>query len=536
MKNKKIVNLEWYNRIKKLIKEGEDLVGNEKLKIIPEGERDLYKLYFGEDLVYNWNGIEALIFNDNVEETSIKIPKCKLPKGIKEFYEVDEKGNPTGNYDWDYIIRVLGSLVNINESELNIFEMWDSEYADEIQKILNLMPYNVAYLLENINDSSELYEMLAVSAAGKTDLDFPMQLRNNASAMFSLFEECNWDDIDSCWELLSDNLKQDKKFLEKIFKLNAVKESSSTLLKINPELYQDDEEFKMKMLECDCCYLFENLWNETKDLWDSVMKRIDDEEFFRSCEDVDFEYIERGNSEFAEKLFDEIDRRITLAIQKGKKLEYPYFGRKETEKVPLNYLRAMLISRDRKNLGLDVQRYIIGANGGRLKLPKEVAVYNTEIEDEEDDVTIIYGTDKQGLQNILYYYPAPIIDGFTRQQRILNNKGDVVMMKRTSAFDDGRVEDIDDAVVTYTYNREGNKIYSLSEDWIMGTLYNKYDENGEIIKTTEIPKITEQDCNIIATMKKAVGRTIGNMNNAQAEIKRLINNEFELEGEEQDDN
>lgn len=110
------------------------------------------------------------------------------------------------------------------------------------------------------------------------------------------------------------------------------------------------------------------------------------------------------------------------------------------------------------------------------------------------------------------------------------------MMKRTSAFDDGRVEDIDDAVVTYTYNREGNKIYSLSEDWIMGTLYNKYDENGEIIKTTEIPIITEQDCNIIATMKKAVGRTIGNMNNAQAEIKRLINNEFELEGEEQDDN
>ena len=132
MKNKKIVNLEWYNKIKKIIKEGEDLVGDEKLKIIPEEERDLYKLYFGEDLVYNWDGIEALIFNDNVEETSIRIPKCKLPKGIKEFYEVDEKGNPTGNYDWDYIIRVLESLVNTNESELNIFEMLDSEYADEI--------------------------------------------------------------------------------------------------------------------------------------------------------------------------------------------------------------------------------------------------------------------------------------------------------------------------------------------------------------------------------------------------------------------
>ena len=110
-------------------------------------------------------------------------------------------------------------------------------------------------------------------------------------------------------------------------------------------------------------------------------------------------------------------------------------------------------------------------------------------------------------------------------------------MFRISAFDDGRVEDIDDITISYTYNEEGKKIYSLVEGWVTGTLYNEYDENGKIVKTTEIPTgITEQDCNIIAAMKSAVGKTIGNTDTAQAEINKLMNNEIELEGGEKDDN
>lgn len=71
----------------------------------------------------------------------------------------------------------------------------------------------------------------------------------------------------------------------------------------------------------------------------------------------------------------------------------------------------------------------------------------------------------------------------------------------------------------------------------MGTLYNKYDENGEIAKTMTIPfGINEQDCSIIAAMKSAVGKTIGNTDIAQTEINKLMNNEIELEGGEKDDN
>lgn len=534
MKNKKIVNLEWYNKIRKLIKEGEDLIGEEKLKIIPEEERNLYGLSrFERELIYNWDEIEELL-NKDMDKELIN----KLPHGIKEFYEVDNEGNFTGKYDWNYIISIIESIIQPKNSKIDIFKMWDSEYAEEIQEILDLMPYGVAYLLENINDSGELYEIFAANTVnGEIEcIDFPMQLRNNTSAMLSLFEECDCFDLENCWELLSDDLKQNKQFLETIFKLDTVQENSSVLLKINPELYKDDEDFKTKMLKCDCCYLFKKLWNEIGDSWDSVISQIDDEDFFKSCDNIDFEDAEIENSEFAEKLYDEIDRRITLAMQEDRKIEYLSNGEK-AEKVPLNHMRARLISRDRKNLELDVQNYITGANGGNLKLPKEIAIYNTELENEEEDLTIIYGTDKQGRKNVLYYYPSPIWGGYTRQQRILNSKGDVTNMFRISAFDDGRVEDIDDITISYTYNEEGKKIYSLVEGWVTGTLYNEYDENGKIVKTTEIPTgITEQDCNIIAAMKSAVGKTIGNTDNAQAEINKLMNNEIELEGGEKDDN
>ena len=301
MKNKKIVNLEWYNKIRKLIKEGENLIGEEKLKIIPEEERDLYSLwFFKRELTYNWEGIETLLFNKNTETKLAQKPKYKLPKGIKEFYEVDENGNLTGNYDWDYIIRVIESLVNVNGNELNIFEMWDAEYSDIIREIVDVMPDYVGCLLENINDPSELYERLVATHTGNANLDCPVQIRENASLMLSIFEECDWSDVESCWELLSDNLKQDKKFLEKLFKLDIIKENSSVLLKINPELYKDDDEFKMKMLECDCCILFKQLWDETKDLWDSVMAGIDDNDFFKSCDNIeDFDCIEIENRKFA---------------------------------------------------------------------------------------------------------------------------------------------------------------------------------------------------------------------------------------------
>ena len=129
MKNKKIVNLEWYNKIRKLIKEGEDLIGEEKLKIIPEEERNLYGLSrFERELIYNWDEIVELL-NKDMDKELIN----KLPHGIKEFYEVDNEGNFTGKYDWNYIISIIESIIQPKNSKIDIFKMWDSEYAEEIQ-------------------------------------------------------------------------------------------------------------------------------------------------------------------------------------------------------------------------------------------------------------------------------------------------------------------------------------------------------------------------------------------------------------------
>lgn len=535
MKNKKIVNLEWYNKIRKLVKEAESLTDEEKLNIIPEAERNLYCINdWSDELEYNWEAIEELIL-DSTSQSEAELSICQLPKGIIELYETDENGELTGYYDWDYIIKIMESLVG---EKLNIFEIWNSDYKDTIRDFVYQMPPNAECVLENLNDPIELFEILIANIWEGPDWDCPQQLRENEKLMLSFFEQCDqFEYMESCWTFLSDSLKQDKRFLEKLMELDYVREYSEILLNIEPEIYKDDDEFKIKMLTSDCCYLFRKLWDETKDLWGSVMERIDDAEFFKSCENIDeYDDLEIENYNFTEKLYNEIDKRITLAVQEGRKLKYSYYGEK-TETVPLNYLRAMLMNRDRKKLKLDIKKIVHRANGGLLNLPKEIAVYNTEIEQEEEDITIMYGTDKQGRQNILYYYPSSIDKGFTRQQRVFNNKGDVVNMYRICAFEDGRVMDIDDAAVSYTYNEEGKKIYSLSQDWVMGTLYNEYDENGEIAKTTEIPaSITEQDCNIIAIMKRTVSKTIGNTDNAQVEISKLMNGEIELEGEEKDDN
>lgn len=176
-------------------------------------------------------------------------------------------------------------------------------------------------------------------------LDCPIQIRDNPDIMYAIFEESDWMDLNACFCLLSDRLKKDKKLLLKIMELDEVRELSSFLLNIDPEIYKDDDEFKKKMLECDVCYLFEHLWQDTKHLWDEMMENIDNKAFFKSCHYVDLEYVERSNPEFASKLFEEIDKRISNMIENGIECEFPvglgYDDDGTTTEIPEEYLTIM---------------------------------------------------------------------------------------------------------------------------------------------------------------------------------------------------
>ena len=83
---------------------------------------------------------------------------------------------------------------------------------------------------------------------------------------------------------------------------------------------------------------------------------------------------------------------------------------------------------------------------------------------------------------------------------------------------------------TFTWITDENAV-AYTEDKLEAGTY-KIDE---IKGPTGFVKL-EQDCNIIVAMKSAVGKTIGNTDNAQAEINKLMNNEIELESGEKDDN
>lgn len=155
MNNKEMFDLEWYNNIVKLNEE------EKQLEDIPENERDLYINKFTDpELFYNWEGIEAVLFNTN--RVNIPKPKCEIPEGIKKLYEVDENGNFTGNTNWEYIINMMEAI-----SGTNVFEMLDTEYGDYISDILYMMPTNIGMTLENLNNPSELYDMF-IPGSGRT--------------------------------------------------------------------------------------------------------------------------------------------------------------------------------------------------------------------------------------------------------------------------------------------------------------------------------------------------------------------------------
>lgn len=224
MKNKNVPNLEWFNNIKKLNEE------KRMLKDLPENERVLYIEEFGE-LSYNWDRIYDLLFNKDIEDELID-SKDAIPNGIKELYEIDEQGNPTGYFDWDYAMSICESI-----SGTNVHKMWDTEYTDEIYELICSMPDHVGYIISNIDNPEELYGDL-IKDLPEPDLDCPKEIRENPELIYEIMELCNnYEDIINCFDFMSDELKNDKKFLAKLLNLENLKKDGDVLLfKIDPEL------------------------------------------------------------------------------------------------------------------------------------------------------------------------------------------------------------------------------------------------------------------------------------------------------------
>lgn len=192
--------------------------------VIADDDQDLYVLKDSE-IYPNWNGIYCKLFGKDGLEYSelvddlpkgmdvedIQIPKCRIPKGMKDIFEVDSQGNPTGKFNWDY----LASLIEITSQENG------SEYP-----ITDFLPKHIGLVMENIDDPSELFEILSTGGKGtktRVDINCPNTIRDNPDRMLKLFEyirdEGEEDYISNFWELASDRLQYDRQFIEDLAKL-----------------------------------------------------------------------------------------------------------------------------------------------------------------------------------------------------------------------------------------------------------------------------------------------------------------------------
>lgn len=214
--------LKWYIDVVKINEDFEqnDIDFDEFIKTIPKDKRDLYVDGGWKGIVPNWIGIYCKLFNKEKLKYSegaiigemtkemtehIEIPKCEIPYGMKEFFEIDEQGNPTGNFNWEYIISVY-------------------EVASQIEKeplITECIPEHAGLVLENLDNPIELYDMLMRGGKNSktgVDLNCPFhEIRDNKKKMLDIIR-VSGHDLSSVnfWELASDRLKNDSDFIQQV--------------------------------------------------------------------------------------------------------------------------------------------------------------------------------------------------------------------------------------------------------------------------------------------------------------------------------
>lgn len=195
---------------------------DEFIKTIPENERDLY---VGESfcgIKLNWIGICCKLFDIDKNKIydselfpyvefhtrpeDIKIPLCNIPTGMREFFEIDNQGKPTGNFNWDYIMSLNDLVQNVDNNK---------------HPITIYVPKHVGLIMENLDNPIELYDILI--GGGKNsktgvDLNCPFhEIRDDKSRLLDIIR-VSGDDLDSVnfWELASDRLKNDSYFIQQV--------------------------------------------------------------------------------------------------------------------------------------------------------------------------------------------------------------------------------------------------------------------------------------------------------------------------------
>ena len=276
---------------------------------------------FFEELNYNWGNIYYTLFGykkanfacEYFEISDEKIPKEIMPKGLKDLFEVDEDGNPTGFFNWDYATSILEKI-----SGCNIYQLVD--YIDEYVfsqrvrtalEVFDIMPLHMKSVYSNLNKPDELAYTLVICQ--NADYNCPMQVRDNEDIMYGMFKEVSSDDsegFESCYDLLSDRLKNDKKFLERVFELESDKNYECLSDKINPEFLKDDDEFCKKFIKFSGIFSLIEHWDCTSHLLDEILPTIEDYDLKNALELYKDKKLEEISPELCVKLNVEAGRRF----------------------------------------------------------------------------------------------------------------------------------------------------------------------------------------------------------------------------------
>lgn len=252
---------------------------------------------------------------DDLDELK-KIPVEKFPKGLEKFFEVDENGNPTGIYNWDYFIELLERISGHDITEIS--EKSDYFHTSPIHEFFTATPMHVLNILTNMDNILDLYSSLIEDL----DLNCPKRLRENPDIIYGFFLTTDQLLAEYCFDFMSDELKTNKEFLRRLFKLSSVQENNMIVDKIKPELFENDDEFAKKMIECWGILPFISYWDKFSHLWDEVAPTMSDEQFEQAEEyyweiekipelakKYNEKYDKRFDSEEIEDEFDDEDER-----------------------------------------------------------------------------------------------------------------------------------------------------------------------------------------------------------------------------------
>lgn len=224
----------------------------EYLESIDSKKRDCYAPEYDRGAItMDWDRLYEIIFEEKREN------EYNIPGGIKEIWELNEKGEPEGKYyyNWEYIINMVEDVDGICVESTE-------RPKDTFLCLFWYLPDICLQLIDVYHCPEEVYEYLSdfyYMTDGQTNL--PDRLVNNFSAMYRIYEYVaeKDEDIGPIFYFTGKHLKSNYKFLSAISEFEVVRQSQE-FIAIIIENFVYDEEKKVKMFEVylEFCGLLEN--------------------------------------------------------------------------------------------------------------------------------------------------------------------------------------------------------------------------------------------------------------------------------------